>query len=93
VAAVCWGGACGLGAGHLRHQLWLLWLGSGLIAALAWAGLHLTVSTLIKWFPMTRHGHRMASWFWRGALIGAPLADCLINHFKAPGAAACGRPS
>ena len=71
---------------HL-HQIWLLWLGSGVIGG---CGLGLgyisPVSTLIKWFP-DRRG--MATGlaimgFGGGAMIGTPLADALMKHFATP---------
>ncbi|MBI1354880.1 MAG: MFS transporter [Acidobacteria bacterium] len=89
VAAVCWGGGFLVGAiGIWAHQLWLLYLGYGVIGG---CGLGLgyvsPVSTLIKWFP-DRRG--MASGmaimgFGGGAMIGAPLKEWLIGLFyKAP---------
>ena len=69
------------------HQLWLMWLGSGLIGG---CGLGLgyisPVSTLIKWFPDRRGmatGMAIAG-FGGGALIGSPLATLLMNHFATP---------
>jgi len=85
VAACCWGGGFLIGAAGIRtHQLWLLYLGYGVIGG---CGLGLgyvsPVSTLIKWFP-DRRG--MASGmaimgFGGGALIGAPLKNFLIKSF------------
>jgi MFS family permease len=88
VAACCWGGGLLLGAlGIYIHQLWLLWLGSGVIGGIGLGlGYISPVSTLVKWFP----DHRgMATGmaimgFGGGAMIGLPLADWLINYFKAP---------
>ncbi len=88
VAALCWGGGLLLGGlGIYIHQLWLLWLGSGLIGGIGLGlGYISPVSTLIKWFP----DHRgMATGmaimgFGGGAMIGAPLANILINYFKTP---------
>jgi MFS family permease len=88
VAAFCWGGGFLVSAlGVHLHQIWLLWLGSGVIGG---CGLGLgyisPVSTLIKWFP----DHRgMATGmaimgFGGGALIGAPLADTLMKHYATP---------
>ncbi len=53
---VCWGGGFLISAlGVHLHQIWLLWLGSGVIGG---CGLGLgyisPVSTLIKWFPDRR---------------------------------------
>ena len=86
VAAVCWAGGLALGAiGIYIHQLWLMWLGSGVIGGIGLGlGYISPVSTLIKWFP-DRPG--MATGlaimgFGGGALIGAPLANILMNYFK-----------
>ena len=88
VAACCWGGGFFISAlGIYLHQIWLLWLGSGVIGG---CGLGLgyisPVSTLIKWFP-DRRG--MATGlaimgFGGGAMIGTPLADVLMKHFATP---------
>jgi len=88
VAAFCWGGGFFLSAlGVALHQLWLLWLGAGVIGG---CGLGLgyisPVSTLIQWFP-DRRG--MATGlaimgFGGGALIGSPLADALMRRFASP---------
>jgi MFS family permease len=89
VAAFCWGGGFLIGGlGILTHQLWLLYLGYGVIGG---CGLGLgyvsPVSTLIRWFP-DRRG--MAAGlaimgFGGGAMIGAPLKESLIRTFyRAP---------
>jgi MFS family permease len=88
VAACCWGGGLLLGAfGIYVHQLWIMWLGAGVIGGIGLGlGYISPVSTLIKWFP----DHRgMATGmaimgFGGGAMIGAPLANLLINYFKTP---------
>jgi MFS family permease len=53
VAALCWSGGLLLGAiGVYFHQLWLMWLGSGVIGGVGLGlGYISPVSTLIKWFP------------------------------------------
>jgi len=88
VAAVCWcGGLVISAAGVFWHQLWLLWLGSGVIGGIGLGlGYISPVSTLIKWFP-DRRG--MASGmaimgFGGGAMVGSPLADRLMRHFAGP---------
>src|SRR5579863_216739 len=86
VAALCWGGGLLLGAlGVYVHQLWLLWLGSGLIGGIGLGlGYISPVSTLIKWFPDRRGmatGMAIMG-FGGGAMIGAPLATLLMQHFK-----------
>jgi MFS family permease len=83
VAALCWGGGLIIGAfGIYVHQLWIMWLGAGVIGGIGLGlGYISPVSTLIKWFP----DHRgMATGmaimgFGGGAMIGAPLANILIN--------------
>jgi MFS family permease len=88
VAAFCWGGGFMISAlGVYLHQIWLLWLGSGVIGG---CGLGLgyisPVSTLIKWFPDRRGmatGMAIMG-FGGGAMIGAPLADILMKHFATP---------
>jgi MFS family permease len=88
VAACCWSGGFFVSAlGISLHQIWMLWLGSGVIGG---CGLGLgyisPVSTLIKWFP-DRRG--MATGlaimgFGGGAMIGTPLADALMKRFATP---------
>jgi MFS family permease len=88
VAALCWCGGLFISAfGIHAHQVWLLWLGSGVIGGIGLGlGYISPVSTLIKWFP-DRRG--MATGlaimgFGGGAMIGAPLADRLMNSFAGP---------
>ena len=88
VAACCWGGGLLLGAlGVYVHQLWIVWLGAGVIGGIGLGlGYISPVSTLIKWFPDHRGmatGFAIAG-FGGGTLIGAPLANLLINYFKTP---------
>src|SRR6266516_3183976 len=88
VAALCWCGGLWISAvGVATHQLWLMWLGSGVIGGVGLGlGYISPVSTLIKWFP----DHRgMATGmaimgFGGGAMIGAPLADILMDTFRTP---------
>ena len=86
VAACCWAGGLVLGAiGIYVHQLWLMWLGSGVIGGIGLGlGYISPVSTLIKWFPDHRGmatGMAIAG-FGGGTMIGAPLAKMLMNYFK-----------
>ncbi len=88
VAAVCWCGGLVLGAiGVYVHQLWLMWLGSGVIGGIGLGlGYISPVSTLVKWFPDRRGmatGMAIMG-FGGGAMIGAPLANILLNYFKTP---------
>jgi hypothetical protein len=85
VAALCWGGGFLIGGlGIALHQLWLIYLGYGVIGG---CGLGLgyvsPVSTLIRWFPDRRGmatGMAIMG-FGGGAMIGAPLKDWLIKTF------------
>jgi MFS family permease len=86
VAALCWCGGLVLGAiGVITHQLWLLWLGSGVIGGVGLGlGYISPVSTLVKWFPDRRGmatGMAIMG-FGGGAMIGAPLANLLMNYFR-----------
>jgi MFS family permease len=88
VAACCWAGGLLIGAfGVYVHQLWIMWLGAGVIGGVGLGlGYISPVSTLIKWFPDHRGmatGFAIAG-FGGGAMIGAPLANLLINYFKTP---------
>ena len=88
VSAMCWCGGLFLGAiGVYTHQLWLLWLGSGVIGGIGLGlGYISPVSTLVKWFPDRRGmatGMAIMG-FGGGAMIGAPLANLLMNYFKSP---------
>jgi MFS family permease len=85
VAALCWcGGLVISAAGVYLHQLWLMWLGSGLIGGIGLGlGYISPVSTLIKWFPDRRGmatGMAIMG-FGGGAMIGSPLADLLMKHY------------
>jgi MFS family permease len=88
VAACCWAGGLVLGGiGVYTHQLWLMWVGSGVVGGVGLGlGYISPVSTLIKWFPDHRGmatGFAIAG-FGGGAMIGAPLANLLMNYFKTP---------
>lgn len=84
-AAFCWGGGLMISAlGVSLHQLWLIWLGSGVIGGIGLGlGYISPVSTLIKWFPDRRGlatGMAIMG-FGGGAMIGTPLAANLINAY------------
>ena len=88
VSAVCWcGGLVISAAGVYWHQLWLMWLGSGVIGGIGLGlGYISPVSTLIKWFPDRRGmatGMAIMG-FGGGAMIGSPLADRLMKYFAGP---------
>ncbi len=85
VATICWCGGLAISAfGIMIHQLWLLWLGSGVIGGIGLGlGYISPVSTLIKWFPDRRGmatGMAIMG-FGGGAMIGAPLADRLMKYY------------
>src|SRR4051812_14779928 len=88
VAAFCWCGGLVISAfGVMIHQLWLMWLGSGIIGGIGLGlGYISPVSTLIKWFPDRRGmatGMAIMG-FGGGAMIGAPLADKLMKLYATP---------
>lgn len=88
VSALCWCGGLVLSAiGVHTHQLWLMWLGSGIIGGIGLGlGYISPVSILIKWFPDKRGmatGMAIMG-FGGGAMVGSPLADKLMNHFATP---------
>jgi len=88
-AALCWGGGLMMGGwGVAIHQLWLTFLGCGLIGGIGQGlGYIAPVSTLIKWFPDRRGlatGLAIMG-YGGGALIGSPLAVWLMRHFAAGG--------
>jgi MFS family permease len=85
-AALLWGGGLLVSAyGIYIHQLWLLWLGSGVIGGIGLGlGYISPVSTLIKWFPDRRGlatGMAIMG-FGGGAMIGSPIATKLMAHFS-----------
>ncbi|HTI47864.1 MAG TPA: OFA family MFS transporter [Casimicrobiaceae bacterium] len=85
VAACCWCGGLLISAiGIYEHQIWMLWVGSGVIGGIGLGlGYISPVSTLIKWFPDRRGmatGMAIMG-FGGGAMIGAPLADILMKHY------------
>ncbi|HEY8027223.1 MAG TPA: OFA family MFS transporter [Burkholderiaceae bacterium] len=87
-AAFCWAGGLVISAlGVYLHQIWLMWLGSGVIGGIGLGlGYISPVSTLIKWFPDRRGmatGMAIMG-FGGGALVGSPLADKLMKYFATP---------
>lgn len=88
VSAVCWCGGLVISAlGVYTHQIWLMWIGSGVIGGIGLGlGYISPVSTLIKWFPDKRGmatGMAIMG-FGGGAMVGAPLATALMSHFATP---------
>ncbi len=89
VSMLCWCGGLLLSAyGVYSHQLWMMWLGSGVIGGIGLGlGYISPVSTLIKWFPDRRGmatGMAIMG-FGGGAMIGSPLATMLMKHFSGAG--------
>ena len=88
VSAICWCGGLLISAlGVHWHQLWMLWVGSGVIGGIGLGlGYISPVSTLIKWFPDRRGmatGMAIMG-FGGGALVGSPLAAELMKYFASP---------
>jgi MFS family permease len=88
IAALCWCGGLVISAfGIYQHQLWMMWLGSGVIGGIGLGlGYISPDSTLIKWFPDRRGmatGMAIMG-FGGGAVIGAPLADKLMKFYATP---------
>ena len=86
VSACCFCGGLWMSSlGVWLHQLWIVYLGYGVLGGLGLGlGYISPVSTLVKWFP-DRPG--MATGmaimgFGGGALVGAPLGVELMSHFK-----------
>ena len=89
VSMLCWCGGLLISAyGVHQHQLWMMWLGSGIIGGIGLGlGYISPVSTLIKWFPDRRGmatGMAIMG-FGGGAMIGSPLATKLMSHFASLG--------
>ena len=87
-AALCWfGGFLVSAIGVYLHQLWIIYLGYGVIGGTGLGiGYISPVSTLIRWFP-DRPGMAtgMAIMGFGGrALIAAPLSVWLMSKFSSP---------
>jgi MFS family permease len=85
IAACCWGGGLVIGGiGVSMHQLWLVYLGCGVLGGIGQGLGYITpVSTLIKWFPDRRGlatGFAIMG-YGGGAMIGAPIAVKLMAVF------------
>ena len=89
VSATLWGGGFAVGSlGIALHQLWLVYLGYGVLGGFGLGlGYVSPVSTLIRWFPDRRGmatGMAIMG-FGGGAMIAAPVKGWLLNLFqKAP---------
>jgi len=89
IAALCWGGGLVIGGiGVSMHQLWLVYLGAGVLGGIGQGlGYISPVSTLIKWFPDRRGlatGFAIMG-YGGGAMIGAPIAVALMQKFTTNG--------
>jgi len=87
-AACCFGAGFFISAaGVWLHQLWMLYLGYGVIGGIGLGlGYISPVSTLIKWFvdrPGMATGMAIMG-FGGGAMIGGPLAVRLMGYFADP---------
>ncbi|MEJ2061516.1 MAG: OFA family MFS transporter [Gammaproteobacteria bacterium] len=86
VSAVTFGGGFLVSAlGVHTHQLWLLYLGYGVLGGIGLGfGYVSPVSTLIKWFPDRRGlatGMAIMG-FGGGAMLASPMSVALMNHFS-----------
>lgn len=85
IATMCWCGGLMLSSIALYfHQLWLLWMGAGVIGGIGLGlGYISPVSTLLRWFPDKRGmaAGMAIMGFGGGALVGAPLGNGLMNYF------------
>jgi MFS family permease len=87
-AAFCFGGGFFIAAvGVYMHQIWLLYLGYGVVGGCGLGlGFNTPVSTLIRWFP-DRRGTATGMGimgFGGGAIIAAPVSEDLMNRFSSP---------
>jgi MFS family permease len=87
-AAFCFGGGFLIAAvGVVTHQIWLLYLGYGVVGGCGLGlGFNTPVSTLIRWFPDrkgTATGMAIMG-FGGGAIIAAPVSEALMKRFSSP---------
>lgn len=85
-SAACFGGGFLIAAlGVALHQIWIVYLGYGVVGGIGLGiGYISPIATLIKWFP-DRPGMATGlaiTGFGAGAIIGAPLAVGLMDHFS-----------
>ncbi|HEY0485633.1 MAG TPA: OFA family MFS transporter [Mycobacteriales bacterium] len=86
VAALCWPGGFAVAAvGVATHQLWLVYLGYGVLGGIGLGIAYISpVSMLIRWFP-DRPGLAAGlaiMGFGGGALVASPLSTALLDHFR-----------
>ena len=88
VAALCFGGGFFIAAlGVFLHEIWLLYVGYGIIGGIG-LGLGFTtpIATLIRWFPKKRGlatGLGVMG-FGGGAIVAAPVSTALMERFASP---------
>lgn len=88
VSALCFGGGFFIAAlGVYIHEIWLLYIGYGVIGGTG-LGLGFTtpIATLIRWFP-DRRGLATGlgiMGFGGGAIVAAPASTALMNRFASP---------
>ncbi len=85
VASLCFGSGFFIGSvGVVTHQIWLLYLGYGVVGGCGLGlGYNTPVTTLIRWFPDHRGlatGMAIMG-FGGGAVIAAPLSQKLMAHY------------
>lgn len=88
VAALCFSGGFFLSAlGVWTHQIWLLYLGYGVIGGCGLGiGFNTPIPVLLKWFP-DRPGLATGfavMGFGGGAIVAAPLSQALMARFASP---------
>lgn len=88
VAACCFGGGFMVAAAGIAwHQIWLVYLGYGVLGGIGLGiGYVSPVSTLIKWFPDKRGmatGMAIMG-FGGGAFIASPMSVALMKYFQTP---------
>lgn len=88
VAAACFGGGLLLSAlGVHLHQIWLLYVGYGVVGGCGLGlGFNTPISPLIRWFPDRRGlatGLAIMG-FGGGAIVAAPLSVALLDRFASP---------
>src|SRR3546814_20187854 len=86
-ACCCGGGFLGAAAGIAMHQIWLVYLGYGVLGGVGLGiGYVSPVSTLIKWFPDKRGMATALAilGFGGGAFIASPMSVALMKHFSTP---------
>jgi MFS family permease len=87
-SALCWSSGFLIAAlGVYLHQIWLLYLGYGVVGGCGLGIGYITpVSTLIRWFPDRRGlatGMAIMG-FGGGAMVASPLSEMLMSYYRGP---------